>query len=219
MRPRLQLPIIYPITTGETTTSTTAEDPSFASILTLVETAVSVSIPILQLREKKLNTKNLFQLSSRAVELARESATSVLVNDRFDVALAAGAAGVHLTSQSVRTNVVRSICGSDFLIGVSTHTLEEAQAARDEGADFIVFGPVFETDSKRDFGSPRGVEELQRVTSELKDFPVVAIGGIGLKEVAECFAAGASGVAAIRLLSDAQSLSVVAQEIREQFRR
>jgi thiamine-phosphate pyrophosphorylase len=95
--------------------------------------------------------------------------------------------------------VVRRICGPEFLIGVSTHSLETAHDARDNGADFALFGPVFETDSKRAYGPPQGLTKLRQVTSELQSFPVVAIGGITLDNAESCFAAGASGIAGIRL--------------------
>ena len=121
----------------------------------------------------------------------------MLVNDRFDVARAAGANGVHLTTVSLPTRVVREVCGPDFLIGVSTHSLDDARRARDEGADFVVFGPVFETESKRSFGPPQGLQKLQHVTSELGDFPVLAVGGVTLDNAETCYAAGASGFAGI----------------------
>jgi thiamine-phosphate pyrophosphorylase len=109
---------------------------------------------------------------------------------------------VHLTTRSLPASVVRQACGEDFLIGVSTHSLETALDARAEGADFVVFGPVFETESKRAFGPPQGLEKLREVTSGLTGFPVVAIGGVNLENVEECFKAGASGVAAIRLFNE-----------------
>ena len=124
------------------------------------------------------------------------------MNDRFDIARAAGADGVHLTTRSLPTNVVRSICGDDFLIGVSTHSLETALNARAEGADFIVFGPVFDTESKRAFGEPQGLDKLREVTKALEGFPVIAIGGINRENADECFRAGASGIAAIRLFNE-----------------
>jgi thiamine-phosphate pyrophosphorylase len=93
--------------------------------------------------------------------------------------------------------VVREVCGPDFLIGVSTHSLDDARRARDEGADFVVFGPVFETESKRSFGPPQGLQKLQHVTSELGDFPVLAVGGVTLDNAETCYAAGASGFAGI----------------------
>jgi len=202
----LPRPILYAITSGATRSQTTPDDPDFgsigdvpelASILRLVETAVVRQIPLFQIREKKLPARILYDLVSRAVEITRGSATRLLVNDRFDVARAAGADGIHLTTVSLPTCVVRKACGSEFLIGVSTHSLDEARRARDEGADFVVFGPVFETESKRAYGPPQGLEKLQRVTSELHEFPVLAIGGVTLDKAESCYAAGASGFAGI----------------------
>jgi thiamine-phosphate pyrophosphorylase len=190
-------PILYAITSGATSSRTTREDPEFGSILRLIETAVIRQIPLFQIREKRLSTRTLYDLVARAAEITRGSATRLLVNDRFDVARAAGADGVHLTSASLPTRVVREVCGAEFLIGVSTHSLDEARRARDERADFVAFGPVFETESKRAYGPPQGLEKLQRVTSELRGFPVLAIGGVTLDNAESCYAVGASGFAGI----------------------
>ena len=193
----LPQPILYAITSGATTSQTTREDPEFASVLHLVESAIIRNIPLFQIREKRLPTRVLYELVCRAVEIMRGSATRLLVNDRFDVARAAGADGVHLTSVSLPARVVREACGTEFMIGASTHSLDEARRARDGGADFVVFGPVFETESKRAFGPPQGLEALRRVTSELQGFPVLAIGGVTLDNADSCYAAGASGFAGI----------------------
>jgi thiamine-phosphate pyrophosphorylase len=157
----------------------------------------------------------LFELVARAAELTRGSQTRLLVNDRSDIARGAGADGVHLTTQSLPVEVVRKIFGAEFLIGVSTHSRDEARAASAAGADFVVFGPVFETESKRGYGPPQGLDKLAAVTRELGEFPVVAIGGITLENAGECFRAGASGVAAIRLLNDAENLSSIVNRIYE----
>ena len=111
---------------------------------------------------KRCRREFLYELTERAVEITRGSDTRLLVNDRSDIARAAGADGVHLTSQSLPADVVRKIYGPEFLIGVSTHSLDEARAARAGGADFVVFGPVFETESKREFGAPQGLNRLAR---------------------------------------------------------
>ena len=196
----LPVPIIYPITSGKTSPQTTPDDPQFSEILRLVRAAVDADVPLLQIREKSLHARVLYELVARAAEIAHGSKTRLLVNDRSDIARAAGADGVHLTAQSLPVEVVRSIYGADFLIGVSTHSLDEALAARDGGADFVVFGPVFETESKRAYGEPQGLDKLAEVTRALGEFPVVAIGGITFDNAAECFQAGARGIAAIRLL-------------------
>ncbi|HEU4507130.1 MAG TPA: thiamine phosphate synthase [Pyrinomonadaceae bacterium] len=197
-----QLPIIYPITSGTTTAQTPANDPQFSSILRMVEAAVAAKVPLLQIREKALHARVLFELVVRAVEIVRGSETRLLVNDRSDIARAGGADGVHLTSQSLPADVVRRIYGPEFLIGVSTHSVEEARMARIKGADFVVFGPVFETESKRAFGPPQGLEKLREVCSELGEFPVIAIGGITLHNAKACLSAGASGIAGISLFNE-----------------
>lgn len=160
----------------------------------------------------------LFELTERAAEITRGSDTRLLVNDRSDIARAAGADGVHLTSQSLPADAVRKTYGPEFLIGVSTHSLDEARAARAGGANFVVFGPVFETESKLAFGAPQGLSRLEEVTSELRGFPVVAIGGITLENTGACFKAGASGVAAIRLLNDARRMSSIVEFIRSVYK-
>ena len=202
----LPVPIIYPITSGKTSPQTTPDDPQFSEILRLVRAAVDADVLLFQIREKSLHARVLFELVLRAAEITRGSNTRLLVNDRSDIARAAGANGVHLTTQSLPVDVVRQICGADFLIGVSTHSLDEARAARAGGADFVVFGPVFETESKRAFGAPQGLDKLAEVARELGEFPVVAIGGITFENVDECFQAGARGIAAIRMLSDAENM-------------
>jgi thiamine-phosphate pyrophosphorylase len=209
----LQIPIIYPITSGTTTPQTTPE------ILRLVQAAVNAEVPLFQIREKSLPARVLYELTRRAAEISRGSKTRLLVNDRSDIARVARADGVHLTTRSLPAQVVRDLYGPEFLIGVSTHSLSEAEAARKAGADFVVFGPVFETESKRGFGEPQGLDKLLTVTRALADFPVVAIGGITLENVEECFAAGARGVAAIRMLSDAETMASTVDTIRSSFRR
>lgn len=204
MPQKLPLPIIYPITSGKTTNLTTSNDQQFSNILHLLEAAVAADVPLFQIREKSLHVRVLFELTSRAVEITRGSKTRLLVNDRSDIARAAGADGVHLTTQSLPPSVVRPIFGPEFLIGVSTHSLDEAQSARAKGADFVVFGPVFETESKRAFGQPQGLDKLRYISDELRGFPVVAIGGVTLDNFRECLRAGASGVAAIRLFEDSE---------------
>lgn len=185
----------------------------------MVQAAVDAEVPLFQIREKTLSGRVLYDLVTRAVEITSGSRTRLLVNDRSDIARAAGADGVHLTTQSLPAEVVRQTCGPEFLIGVSTHSLDEARAAQQSGADFIVFGPVFETESKRAFGEPQGLEKLQERTSELGEFPVLAIGGVTLDNAGACFKAGASGVAAIRLLNDAERLSSIVNLIRNEFNK
>ena len=214
---KIPLPIIYSITSGTATPQTTPDEPQFSEILRLACAAVDAEVSLVQIREKSLPARVLFDLVARVAEITRDTKTRLIVNDRSDIARTAGADGVHLTTHSLPAEVVRSICGDEFVIGVSTHSLDEARVARDAGADFVVFGPVFETESKRAYGEPQGLDKLSEVARVLHEFPVVAIGGITLDTVDECFHAGASGVAAIRLLNDAAQMPFVVESIKSRF--
>ena len=214
---KIPLPIIYSITSGTATPQTTPDEPQFSEILRLARAAVDAEVSLVQIREKSLPARVLFDLVARVAEITRDTKTRLIVNDRSDIARTAGADGVHLTTHSLPAEVVRSICGDEFVIGVSTHSLDEARVARDAGADFVVFGPVFETESKRAYGEPQGLDKLSEVARVLHEFPVVAIGGITLDTVDECFHAGASGVAAIRLLNDAAQMPFVVESIKSRF--
>lgn len=210
----LHRPILYLITSGETTLATNSASAEFARLLSLVRAAVASGINLIQLREKNLSARTLYELASRAADLTRGSAARLLVNDRADIARAAGCDGVHLTARSLSTRVVRKTFGQDFLIGVSTHSLAEALHARDHKADFALFGPVFDTPSKRPYGPPLGLRALGQAARALSDFPLIAIGGITLDNALEVLATGAHGVAAIRLFSDPHTLETVARKIK-----
>lgn len=194
---------IYLITDGTITPENFTEKKN--GLRRLLQTAVAHKINLIQLREKQIPARLVFELTAEAVKIAQNTATRILVNERADIALAAGAAGVQLTAQAIPADVVRRSFPKDFIIGVSTHTLAEAEAARRHKADFAVFGPVFATPSKTAWGEPQGLEKLGRVCSELSPFPVIAVGGIDETNYPQVFAAGARGFAAIRFLNDAQN--------------
>ncbi len=156
---------------------------------------------MVQIRERDLSARQIVHLAEAATKLAHAVGAFVLVNDRADVA-ACAADGVHLTTRSLSADSIRRAFGSDLLIGVSTHSFEEASEAERGGADFVVFGPVFETQSKRLYGKPVGVEALRAVTSRLA-IPVLALGGISLSNFRQALDAGASGVAGISIFAEA----------------
>ena len=180
---------------------------------------MAAGIDLVQIREKNLSASVLYELASRAASITKGSATKLLVNDRSDIAVAAGADGVHLTTSSLPTSVVRQAFGDGLLIGVSTHSLEEAGLARRSGADFVVFGPVFATESKGEYGDPVGLAKLARVSASLSPFPVFALGGLTIDKVPDCIQAGARGIAAIRMFKDPHRLADIANEVREQFEK
>jgi thiamine-phosphate pyrophosphorylase len=153
--------------------------------------AVKEQVDMIQVREKDLPGRDLFDLVSKIRDLAAGTRTRVLVNDRLDVALAAGVDGVHLPGDGLPAVRVRPLVK---ILGVSTHSLEEALTAEKDGADFIVFGPIFDTPGKKAVG----LEPLRAVASAVK-IPVIAIGGIAAERTGELTAAGAAGIAGIRL--------------------
>jgi thiamine-phosphate pyrophosphorylase len=210
----LRAPASYLVSPGATTPETTPAGEDFRRVLALVRAAVEARVDLIQLREKLLRPRVLYELAARSADITRATGTRLLVNDRADIASACGADGVHLAARSLEARVVRESFGSEFLIGISTHTLEEATAARDGGADLIVFGPVFDTPSKREFGSPAGLARLREVARAVAPLPVFAIGGITRENAPQVIRAGARGVAAIRLFGDADNLREVCEEIR-----
>jgi len=209
-------PVSYLITSGATNLQTTPSSKEFADVLEVVAAAVAAKVSLIQLREKRLSARVLFELTLQAAQLTRKSETRLLVNDRADIARAAGADGVHLTTRSLGADVIRRTFGPDFLIGVSTHSIEEARSAR-ENADFAVWGPVFVTESKHAYGAPQGVAKLTAVAHELAPFPIIALGGIGLDNLAECHEAGARGIAGIGIFKDRERLWQIVSRIRELF--
>jgi len=198
--------VIYLITEGKTSDQNFSEKR--IQILDLIKTAVEAGIPLIQIREKRLSARNVFELASQAAELAKNSNTKILVNDRADIALAANADGVHLTANSLSASIIRRNFPKDFMIGVSTHSIEQTEEATREGADFALFGPIFETPGK---GEPKGLEELRRVSEKVRPFPVIAIGGIDETNYREVMQI-AGGFAAIRFLNDAENLRKIREE-------
>jgi thiamine-phosphate pyrophosphorylase len=193
---------------------TRSQSEEFARLLALITAAVRARVNLVQLREKNLTARSLYELTTRAAAITRGSATRLLVNDRADIARAAHADGVHLTTRSLEAHTIRRAFGDDFLIGVSTHSVMEARAALEGGADFATFGPVFDTASKRVYGPAVGLDALQEAALSLSPFPLFALGGITLGNAAAALRAGASGVAAIRLFNDPHTLDATVRAIR-----
>ncbi len=213
MSVRFELPIIYLITAGEATDSNFAL--KHAEILETCRLAVDAGVSMIQIREKRLCTRNLFELASALATITRPAATLLLVNDRPDVAFAAGADGVHLTSRSLSAEVVRNVFPKDFIIGVSTHTGDEVADAAKIGADFAVFGPIFQTPRKE---ISVGLQTLRTVCLKVDPFPVVGLGGIDEANCITVLEAGAQGIAAIRSLNDPVSLADICRKVKDDAR-
>lgn len=197
-------PLLYAITDRR---ALPGQDP-----LPFIKRAVAARIDLIQVRERDLNTHDLLALVEAAVECARGRETRILVNDRLDVALAAGAAGVHLPAHGLPAGAVRQRY-PELIIGASTHNLDELRRAEEGGADFAVFGPVYETPSKKEFGPPVGLDKLAQAARTTK-LPVLALGGVGRKNAGGCLAAGAAGIAAISLFQRAYDLGELASWLR-----
>ena len=175
------------------------EDP-----LPIIEQAVAAGLDLIQIRERDLPVRRLLALVEEAVKRAGAGPTRILVNDRLDVAVATGAAGVHLPAHGFPVDEVHRSY-PELLIGASTHNLEELRRAADGGADFAVFGPVFETPSKKAYGPPVGLEKLAEAARAV-NIPVLALGGVTLENAADCLRAGAAGLAAISLFQQSADL-------------
>ncbi len=205
--------------------------PDAASLLSVVRRAIAAGIHWIQIREKDLPARDLAALAREAVAAARGSATRILINGRLDVAVAAGAGGVHLGGDALPLADVAVWCAknvsgyvpptpelaplsSTFLLGASCHSLAEAQAAESDGAHYIIFGPVYSTPSKVQFGAPQGLVRLEEVCRGVR-IPVLAIGGITLGNAHECLRASAAGIAAIRLFQGAFDLPALVSSLRK----
>jgi thiamine-phosphate pyrophosphorylase len=187
-------------------------------LLEKIETAAHAGVDWIQIREKDLSARALGDLVAQAVARVPRSCR-ISVNDRMDVAIAAGAAGVHLGETSMPVEEAKRLVreknlGANFFLGVSAHSLESAQAAEKAGANYVIFGPVFETPSKKEFGPPQGLERLAEVCERVK-IPVLAIGGITEENAGQCIGAGASGIAAIRMFQDALNVAALVRRLRQ----
>src|SRR5690348_3046421 len=184
--------------------------------------AAAAGVDWIQIREKDLSAGGMVEVAREAVAAVKRAGGGgrggrVIINDRLDVALAAGAAGVHLGGESVPAKKTvewlrQGNSAKDFLVGVSCHEKGEAVAAEKAGASYVFFGPVYETPSKKDFGAPQGIYKLAEVCKALR-IPVVAIGGITEKNASECVRAGAAGIAAIRMFQQARDAEALAATV------
>lgn len=203
----LTRPLVFYVTDRKSLST----DANKAALIENIRNAIAAGCDFVQIREKDLSARELVQLVRETVSVASAShAAKVIVNDRLDAAIAANAGGVHLGGSSLPTRDVmrwRTLghAPAESLVGVSCHSVEEIRAAERDGADYVFFGPVFDTPSKRSFGSPQGVDRLREACGAVK-IPVIAIGGVDEGNSAECIRAGAAGIAAIRMFQEAVSV-------------
>jgi thiamine-phosphate pyrophosphorylase len=195
------------------------------TLLLRIATAAAAGVDWIQIREKDLSGRDCGLLTREALQRAAKSPASnaartrILVNDRLDVALSEGAGGVHLGENSLPLPEAKRLVkvqalSRHFLIGGSCHSLDAARSAARGGADYLFFGPIFATPSKAAFGAPQGLRRLAEVCRAVA-IPVLAIGGITLANASACLAAGASGIAAIRLFQDARDITSLVHALRQ----
>jgi len=172
------------------------------ALLRQIELAAKCGVDYIQLREKDLSAKELESLTRNAMDRIRGTQTKLIINSRMDIALAVGAHGVHLRSDDVSVGVARGVCkqsgNADMLIGVSCHTIEDVARAHKDGADYILFAPIFGKGSAPGIGL-RPLRMACAFASVKPSVPVFALGGITVKNASECIENGAAGVAGIRL--------------------
>jgi thiamine-phosphate pyrophosphorylase len=193
-----------------------------AALVQHIESAVRAGVDWVQIREKDLPGRNLMDVTRAAIRACNNSSAQnrvrVLVNDRCDVAWAAGAAGVHLGEKSLPVRILvdarRGRGPANFLVGTSCHSVDGAIRAAEEGSDYLFFGPLFATPSKVEFGAPQGLGKLAEVCRAVS-IPVIAIGGITLENARACRDAGAAGIAAIRLFQQNRNVGEIVASLTE----
>jgi thiamine-phosphate pyrophosphorylase len=181
-------------------------------LLAVIEQALLGGVRAVQLREKDLGGGELFSLAEKTKTLCARHGASLFINDRVDVALAVDADGIQLGSSSLPVDAARKLMGDKRLIGASTHSMKEALAAEEAGADFILFGPIYFTPSKAAYGNPQGLERLQEAVEKIS-LPVYAIGGIKPENVAAVKATGARGVALTSAVMSAEDPMTASREL------
>ncbi len=169
----------------------------------------------MQLREKDLSGRELYELAKRLRAISKQSNAKLFINDRVDIILAAEADGVHCPEQGMPVTTARKLLPKNH-IGVSVHSVESALAVEQDGADFITFGPVFSTSLKAEYGSPQGLDALAEVTACV-NIPVFAIGGITPDRARECLKRGAHGVAVVSAVMSARDVGKAVSDFKNVF--
>jgi thiamine-phosphate pyrophosphorylase len=185
-------------------------------LVAVVGECLTAGLPAVQVREKDLGAADLAFVCRRLITPARDAGAMLVVNDRVDVALAVGADAVQRTHASLPVDDIRAIAGRRLRIGASVHSLQDAIDAQLKGADWVTYGPVYETPSKRPYGPPQGLERLAEVARRVR-IPVIAIGGITPGRVKEVLATGARGVAAISFILAADSPATATRQFLKEL--
>ena len=206
--PSTSLPRLYLLTDRHNT--------SQRPLTSVISQAAEAGVRLIQIREKDLDTRQTIELIQTLKPLITQYQGKVLLNDRVDLAIALDADGVHLRSDSLPLPLARRMMGNDKLIGISTHSVRDAQKAEDEGADFVVLGPIYDTPSKRIHGSPLGLDTLEAACQACR-IPIFAIGGMKPEHVHDVMSSGAYGIAVISSILQAADVPRRTQHLLSQL--
>ena len=187
-------------------------------LVPLLRRVLTVAAPAIQLRERDLSAKELVTLAREVQAVTDSCRSQLLINDRIDVALALDGIGVHLRSNSLPVPVARQLLGADRLLGISVHWVEEAVQAESQGADYVVFGPIYETPSKQAIGPPLGIHTLEKACGLIR-IPIIGIGGVTAVRAREMRQAGAFGVAVITAILGAEDVESATRELLDAVTR
>jgi thiamine-phosphate pyrophosphorylase len=202
---QFKLPKIYPITDRRVSGLSHAEQ---------VARLIDGGATLIQLRDKQISPANFLREAEAALSVAQKSNVPLIINDRADIALALSADGVHVGQNDLPAEIARRVLGSESIIGVSTHNVEQVKIASALPVDYVAFGPIFQTGTKKDHDPIAGLDGLRSARTILGDRPLVAIGGINEANAAAAIEAGADSIALIAaLLSDPGKIAEKTQRI------
>jgi thiamine-phosphate pyrophosphorylase len=181
-------------------------------LVPLLQQVLTAGAPAIQLRERDLSARELVTLAHEVQVVTASHRSQLLINDRIDVALALEGVGVHLRSNSLPVTVARQMLGTQRLLGISAHSVEEAIQVESQGADYIVLGPIYETPTKQMYGPPLGIHTLEKAC-RLVRIPILGIGGVTVARAREMRRAGAFGAAVITAILGATDVESAAREL------
>jgi thiamine-phosphate pyrophosphorylase len=187
-----------------------------AGMLEDVRSAVKAGTQLIQYREKKTDTANMYKKACEIKALCREGNSKVIINDRIDIALAVDADGVHIGQSDMPYDVARKLLGDDKIIGVTVHNVAEAVEAERRGADYLGVSPIFITNTKMDAGIPCGLSTLKKIRQECS-IPIAAIGGISAENVDEVIEAGADMICMISAVIQSTNVQNEIIQIQRRF--
>ena len=182
-----------------------------------VKKIIANGATVIQLREKILPLRAFLKIALLMRKII-ELPVLFIINDRVDIAIACQADGVHIGQEDIPLGMARQILGEHKIIGVSTHSIKQAQKAEKEGADYIAIGPIFSTSSKPKVGPPKGTQIISQV-KKMVGIPIVAIGGINLDNIDKTLKAGADGIAVIKAVFQKTDVGLATKMLSEKIRK